>query len=111
MNYLNKLSGHTKYPAGKEWAVLKKIPSILIIGTLLCAAALAYLHWHSELPNAEVLKHTYLVFGLLFNLWFFIGTLAIACVIVVLMKGPAYVADAYELPKENQMREEHRKRT
>jgi hypothetical protein len=45
-----------------------------------------------------------------FSLWFFIGVLAIACVIILLMKGPAYVADPYELPKENQMREEDKKR-
>jgi formate-dependent nitrite reductase membrane component NrfD len=110
MNYLNKLSGHIKYPAGDEWLVLKKIPTLLLVGTLLPAAIVTYLRLYSELPHAEVLKYTYLVFGLVFSLWFFIGVLAIACVIILLMKGPAYVADPYELPKENQMREEDKKR-
>jgi len=110
VKYLNKLSGHIRYPAGDEWLVLKKIPSLLLVGTLVPAAVLSYLHFYSALPHAEVLKHTYLVFGLVFSLWFFIGVLAIACVIILLMKGPAYVADPYELPKENQMREEDKKR-
>lgn len=33
--------------------------------------------------------------------WFFVGVLAIGCVLIMLMKGPGYVADAYELPKED----------
>jgi hypothetical protein len=107
MKYLNKLSGHVQYPAGDEWLVLKKLPRLLAVGTLLPAAVVAYLHFYSQLPHAEVLKHTYLVLGLVLSWWFFIGVLAFACVIILLMKGPAYVADPYELPKENHMREEH----
>jgi formate-dependent nitrite reductase membrane component NrfD len=109
MKYLNKLNGYVKYPAGNEWIILKKLPSFLLWGTLVCVAVLAYLHFYSQLPHAEVLKNKYLMLGMLFNLWFFIGTVAIGCVIVILMKGPAYVADPYELPKENQMHEENTK--
>ena len=35
--------------------------------------------------------------GLLFVHWTLVLTLAIGCVIVMLMKGPAYVADGYAL--------------
>jgi len=34
----------------------------------------------------------------LVTLWMAALTVAIGCCVVVIMKGPAYVADAYELP-------------
>jgi len=39
--------------------------------------------------------------GLIFSYWFFVGATAIGCVLVMIMKGPAYVADPYPLPKED----------
>jgi len=39
--------------------------------------------------------------GFIFSYWFFVGTITFGCVIVMIMKGPAYVADPYELPQEN----------
>lgn len=35
--------------------------------------------------------------GMEWLLWTLVLTLAIGCAIVMLMKGPAYVADAYEM--------------
>lgn len=48
----------------------------------------------------------YQLLGVLFSIWFLIGTIAIGCVVVMLMKGPAYVADPYDLPKENKKLEQ-----
>ena len=39
----------------------------------------------------------FLMIGLVLFIWSLVMTLAIGCVIVWLMKGPAYVADGYEL--------------
>jgi uncharacterized Tic20 family protein len=71
MNPLNQLPGFQRSPPGLEWALLRRLPAILVIG-------LVVLHWT-------------LVF-----------TVAIGCVIVWLMKGPAYVADAYPPPEREQ---------
>ena len=51
--------------------------------------------------DLEKQKTIYLSIGLIFSYWFIIGTVAIGCVVVMIMKGPAYVADPYALPKEN----------
>ena len=56
--------------------------------------------------NSEQLKTIYICLGAIFTLWFFVGAAAIGCVVVILMKGPAYVADPYELPKENKKLEQ-----
>jgi hypothetical protein len=43
----------------------------------------------------------YQLIGLVVLHWTLVFTVAIGCVIVVLMKGPAYVADAYPLPRRD----------
>jgi hypothetical protein len=55
----------------------------------------------NDVLNSEQLKTIYLCLGVLFSIWFFVGTVAIGCIVVIVMKGPAYVADPYELPIEN----------
>ncbi|MDP1766219.1 MAG: hypothetical protein Q8K83_04885 [Methylotenera sp.] len=57
--------------------------------------------------NAEQLKIIYQCLGVLFSIWFFVGAAAIGCIVVIIMKGPAYVADPYELPKENKNLEKY----
>ena len=42
----------------------------------------------------------YMMFGVVLLHWMLVLTLALACFIVRVMKGPAYVADAYPLPSE-----------
>jgi hypothetical protein len=106
MKYLNKLPGYASSPSGYEWILLKKLPSYLAFGTAVPCLIVGYLYFYSKIPHAEMLKTIYLAIGIVFNLWFFVGTIAIGCVIVILMKGPAYVADPYELPEENLMRED-----
>lgn len=101
MGYFNKLPGFTQSPSGFEWVLLKKIPLIFFISVLVPCAIMLKLYMMNDTLNAEQLKIVYLCLGVLFNIWFFEGTVAIGCVIVILMKGPAYVADPYELPNEN----------
>lgn len=101
MNYFNKLPGFIRTPSGFEWVLLKKLPLISVASTLLSLAPIFYLYFsHPTLTPAQ-LKSVYVWLGVLFSAWFFIGAAAIGCVVVMIMKGPAYVADPYELPKEN----------
>ena len=46
----------------------------------------------------------YVVAGAVFFHWVALLTVAMACMIVMVMKGPAYVADAYPLSHSDQPR-------
>lgn len=107
MNYFNKLPGFIKTPSGLEWMIFKKLPLIFGVGTALSAAPIAFIYFGNAILNPEQLKLIYLCLGLIFSVWFFAGAAAIGCIVVMLMKGPAYVADPYELPKENKKLEKH----
>ncbi len=103
MNWLHKLPGSRRHPPGLEWALLRRMPHILVIGTLLpaLAAGLARLFPLSggatEVAAALHLVDIYAI-GTVILHWTLVLTLSIACFIVMVMKGPAYVADAYPLP-------------
>jgi hypothetical protein len=112
MNWLNKLPNTVRYPSGKEWYLFKKIPIIFLLGSLLILAPVT-VNYLNNLINLggqpfdlEQNRLLYVSLGLLFTYWFFVGAAAIGCIVVMLMKGPAYVADPYYLPKENKALEE-----
>lgn len=105
MEFFNKLSGFRRSPSGLEWRILRKIPLILLVGTALLG--LLALLAHVFLPQLGLVNPAsteqwldYVLIGVVAIYWSWVGTLAIGCIIVVLMKGPAYVADAYPLPEE-----------
>lgn len=101
MEYFNKLPGFIQSPSGLEWVLLKKVPRIFLICCLIPCTIILKLYLMNDVLNSEQLKTIYLCLGTLFSIWFFVGTVAIGCVVVIVMKGPAYVADPYELPIEN----------
>ncbi|MDP2101357.1 MAG: hypothetical protein Q8J59_08110 [Methylotenera sp.] len=107
MDYFNKLPGFTKTPSGLEWVLLKKIPWIFAIGSAIPCSFMLELYLVNVILNPEQLKIIYQCLGLLFSIWFFVGAVAIGCIVVIIMKGPAYVADPYELPKENKNLEQY----
>lgn len=102
MNWFNKLPGSRRYPAGLEWRLLRRMPQILAIGTLFpFLASLFARAWPvagSELEIAATLAlvDIYAISAVVLH-WTVVLTLSIGCFIVMLMKGPAYVADAYPL--------------
>lgn len=103
MALLNRLSGFTRSPHGREWALLKRLPAILALGTALPGAVAVAVWWGaSSQPAADeaqdLLLLTYRLIGLVVLHWTLVLTVAIGCVIVLVMKGPAFVADAYALP-------------
>jgi hypothetical protein len=102
MKYLKKLDGFQRSPAGLEWQIWKKLPLILTVGTALplLASAGAYV-WDGLDPATQnaraVAQFFYVMLGIVMVHWTLVLTLAIGCAIVMLMKGPAYVADAYPM--------------
>lgn len=99
--FFNKLPGHTRTPAGLEWGLFRMLPKILLIGTLLLGAAAYFAYYHiSFVSEAARNKTLFLFIGFTITHWIFIILAAIGCIVVMIMKGPAYVADAYPLPEE-----------
>ncbi|MFN3593247.1 MAG: hypothetical protein ACK4TK_01005 [Thiobacillaceae bacterium] len=103
MNWLRKLPNSRRHPPGLEWRLLRRMPHILMLGTVLpVLAALTARLWPIEgSPQAVAatlkLVDIYAISAVILH-WTLVLTVSIACVIVWLMKGPAYVADAYPLP-------------
>ena len=108
MEYFNKLPGFYQSPSGLEWSFLKKIPHIFFLSCLIPCAIILKLYLMNDVLNSEQLKIIYQCLGVLFSIWFFLTTAAIGCIVVIIMKGPAYVADPYELPVEDEALEEYR---
>lgn len=102
MKLLNKLNGFQRSPAGLEWRIWKKLHIFLFAGTALplLAAATAYAAewlWPNAQPDNKVDLFFYIMLGLITLDWTLVLTVAIGCIIVMVMKGPAYVADAYPM--------------
>lgn len=90
------------HPAGLEWIILKMLPKILAGGIFIpLFLSISVRLFPFERPAAEIAKlHIgidILSISLFFSVISAVITVAIGCIIVVLMKGPAYVADAYDL--------------
>lgn len=99
MNLFNRLPGSRRAPAGLEWTVLKKLPGILLAGTLLPVCIILLLRAGlTELDAKQAMEATYAAAGVLLFYWMSVLALGILCVIIMIMKGHAYVADAYPLP-------------
>lgn len=100
MSLMNKLPGHRRAPAGLEWAVLRRLPKIAVVGTALpvVGTAAAALFFGTDAAAAKLATTIQIVLASLLVLhWTAVFTVALACLIVLIAKGPAYVADAYEL--------------
>ena len=102
MRGLRKLPGHRPSAPGLEWAIMKRLPVLTLGGTVIPLLVAAGLHLTSPAGTpAEVNQYLTLVNILaaatVMTVWTALFTVAIGCVVVWIMKGPAYVADAYEL--------------
>ena len=102
---MGKLHNH-RYPPGLERELLRKIPKYLL-GTFLIPLFMVVFVRLSPIENLfastaeEVVKlHTtidFLSIAIVVALLPVILALFIGCIIVVLMKGPAYIADSYDV--------------
>ncbi len=102
MSWLNKLH-ERKTPPGFEVRIWKKLPLITILGTLAIAAMPVLVRILPSAPEIDQAKHikTVDIFAIAtqISLLTAVFTVAIGCVVVHIMKGPAYVADS--LPVEH----------
>lgn len=90
------------HPAGLEWVILKTLPKVLLAGIFIPLFMSIFIRlFPADAALNEIEKHTssidILSVSLFFTVLTAVFTVAIGCIVVILMKGPAYVADAYEL--------------
>ena len=96
MNWLTKLHGR-KTPPGLEVKILRKLPRITVLGTLTILAMPVIVRFWPPQPGVDAAKHIKSVdiFAIATEITLItaVVTVAIGCVVVHIMKGPAYVAD------------------
>lgn len=109
MMLFNKLPGFVRGSPGIERVILRHLLPATAWGTLALSVALlaVRLFGIEDIRSPLSLLEIYLM-GLLFLYWQCILFAAIASFIVMVMKGPAYVADAYPLPEDESMPGAHR---
>lgn len=104
MNLFNILPGFVRSPPGWEHAIWRRLPGILLWGTVLplllsiANRALTPSGPTSAGEERALLLWDFMMFGVVALHWTLVLTVALGCFIVRVMKGPAYVADAYPLP-------------
>jgi hypothetical protein len=96
MIWLKRLPPTRREPPGFEWVVLRSVPKLMVYGTSLFVIPLAILQYGIEPSSSSRLWELYFIAGLIF-FWTMLFTAALCAFIVYLMKGPAFVADAYYL--------------
>ena len=98
MNLFNRLPGFPSTPAGKERSVLRLLPKAFLLGPLLLAAPslLARLITGPDDALAVTTTDIYVI-SLIILHWTVVFTVGLAAFIIMMMKGPAYVADPYPL--------------
>ncbi len=102
MNWLRKLPGFQQTPYGFEWRLLRLMPTVCVAGTLLPGlTTFAVRFLITEGSPAELARRIqlfdFMMIGLVISIWTLALTMTIGCVIVWLMKGPAYVADGFDV--------------
>jgi hypothetical protein len=108
MAWLNKLPNSIRSASGLEWRLWRKLPLIFLVGTAIPLVAAVALH---VLTNPESAAQTrwlqtmdYVAAGVVVFHWTAVFTVAIGCVVVMLMKGPGYVADGMDVSHSDQPR-------
>jgi len=102
MQWLQKLPNSRPSPAGLEWRILRKLPVVLLASTLIPLACylVAWLYpetFGGDSPQKYLTGIGIAAIATVVTAWTAVFTVAIGCTVVVLMKGPAYVADRYDL--------------
>jgi len=99
----NKLPGFERAPAGLEWALLRRVPLLSVAGTVVPLLCLGMVRlaavWASDIVSDKLAMSIEIALeSLVILYWTVLFTVALGCVIVMIAKGAAYVADAYPLP-------------
>lgn len=110
MNWLKKIPHSRRAATGMEWRLWRKLPLIGLAGTVLPLLVLGLVHLGADAqPDAAQARWlqmmNYIVGGLIAFHWSMVVTAGIGCVIVMIMKGPGYVADGYRVSHSDQPRQ------
>lgn len=103
-----RLPGSRRSAPGLEHRIWRRLPALLLWGTLLPLLLAGLNHWlaPATAPDAPldgtVLLRDFVLIGWVVLHWTLVLTVAIGCFIVRVMKGPGYVADGYALPQAGQ---------
>lgn len=102
MNDVPGLLYARKTPPGMEATILRRMPLIFVATTLITASlSLLVRLFPGQDTGLAASKHIetvdIFVIATVATLWTALFTVTIGCVLVHIMKGPAYVADAYPL--------------
>jgi hypothetical protein len=102
MKLLQILPGSRREPHGLEWRILKRLPLALVASTVVPLLMVLFSTWFGpeadpvtaakQLSSVKIMAVALAVTG-----WTAVFTVAIGCAVVWIMKGPAYVADRYDL--------------
>lgn len=109
MRWLQKIPNSIRSASGLEWSLWRKLPHIALLGTLLPLLGLGILYALSD-PDASARAARnlqlarYVVGAIILFHWSMVLTVAIGCLIVMVMKGPGYQADSYPLSHSDQPR-------
>ena len=109
MDPFKKLPGYRKAPPGLERNILRLVPKVFLVGTvlILLPSLIARIWTMDQAPwviNKFITTIDIYAFGLLTVLWTALFTVCVGAFTVMVMKGPAYVADAYPLPDADKPR-------
>jgi hypothetical protein len=106
MNLFNELPGHVRSPHGLEHVMWRRLPVVALWGLLL-PQALALTNrlltglLSSSANEKDLALFSYAMVGVSLTNVMLLLALGLGCLIVRVMKGPAYVADAYPIPGEH----------
>ena len=99
-------------PPGLETRLLRRLPLIVLLGSLVPLALSVIVRLLPPQPGVDAAKHikTVDIFAIASELTFLTAmlTVAIGCIVVHVMKGPAYVWDAYPVEHSDKPAKERR---
>jgi hypothetical protein len=100
--WFRRLPGSRPTPAGIERTILRRLPKAWVYGSLLLMLPSLLVRLGGQAASesggtSAAMTVDILVVALVFLHWSIVLTVAIGAFIVMVMKGPAYVADAYPL--------------
>jgi hypothetical protein len=109
MNWLEKSTDSIRTRSGLEWTIWRKLPLIAVAGTILPILLAATLHFvlDSDTNSAQLRwlqVVDFVVVAVVIFHWSMVLTVGIGCCIVMVMKGPGYTADSYQVSHSDQPR-------
>jgi len=102
MKLLQKLPGSRREPPGLEWYLLRRLPMLTLLGTVIPITYYLYTLWFPNPAGTDGVEKqlsgvAIAAIATVLTVWTAAFTVAIGCAIVWIMKGPAYTADSYPL--------------